>query len=580
VPVPRNERTVEVGEPEGPRVEPVGLKHLLRGLLYLASGQAGAAVPHLRLALIYAPDSAFLYERLSRAWAASGELERARLTLEEGLERAPGDPWLNWLAGDLAGREQRFRDAAVHLERAVVEEEVIRHAGPLLVDALLWIGDTAAADRAADRLLGRRPGDAELAIRIAGAFEDHGELSLSLRDYRRARVRRPPADKAALGEARILTLLGRHGEAAEALVPLLALYPDRLDLYVTQTRLLVRAGREDAEAYRREALRQAHGDAYATMVVVTGDLVEGRLELGLRLLRGLVARQPQLVELRAYLADVLIRLGDGAGCVRVLADHASPRLHRPRARCWALHGRLDLALEQLTRAALEGERPREALLDAAQLLSQFAGEKDARRTFSDLLIRVRGRITPEDVTVVRAQLADHLGHGAEALEFLAQLPPERLRPPDMALRRADLESRHGKLGRALGTLRSLLREDPTDPQRLNALGFILADADVRLDEAEVLLRRAHRLSPDDGYIIDSLGWLFYRRGAVDTAIATLARANRAAPGDPEILRHLGDAYRAAGNNEAARATYRAALDAHPVPPLRELIRRRLEVLTS
>ena len=74
-------------------------------------------------------------------------------------------------------------------------------------------------------------------------------------------------------------------------------------------------------------------------------------------------------------------------------------------------------------------------------------------------------------------------------------------------------------------LRRILVLQPDNAQALNALGYSLADRDVRLDEAaEVMLRQAHALSPTDPFIVDSLGWAEYRLGHYDTAATLLAQA--------------------------------------------------------
>ncbi|MBI3179581.1 MAG: tetratricopeptide repeat protein, partial [Deltaproteobacteria bacterium] len=78
-------------------------------------------------------------------------------------------------------------------------------------------------------------------------------------------------------------------------------------------------------------------------------------------------------------------------------------------------------------------------------------------------------------------------------------------------------------------------------------------------------------APDEGFIIDSLGWLLYRQGRFEQALALLVQASRAAPGDPEILLHLGDVYAALGNRGGAGAAYKAALEARPPPMLRKRI---------
>jgi tetratricopeptide (TPR) repeat protein len=577
------ERPIAASRAVEPPVEAVGVKHLLRGLYFLHTQQPAAAVVHLRLALLYAPESAFVYERLSRAWGMAGERERARQALEVGLEKQPSDPWLNWLGGELALSERRFLEARAHLGLAVVSDEVVVHAGPHLIDALLWLRETDRAHAEAESLVERRPADADLAYELAARFEDHGQLADSLAFYRRARVQRPDHRGAASGEMRVLVLRGEVSRAVESLAPLFTFYPEDIDLYIQVAHLMHLDGRAEADTCRAEALRLAQGSVQGRAAVAAGDLLAGRVAKGLFLLRQVVGDRPEAGDVRLFLADMLLRQGDVHACLKLLSARSmrpSARFYRLRARCLAAGGELELAMEEITRAVLEEKRPRDALLDAVYLLSQTASEPSARSMLNDLLIRVRARITPVDALVARAQLCDLFGRGAEALELLAQISSDSREPVDIVLRRVDLQARHGELVEATRALETLLRERPSDPVRLNALGYTLANAGVRLAEAEVYLRRAHRMAPDDGYITDSLGWFFYRQGRVPEALRLLETANRASPGDPEILHHLGDAYLAAGKGEAARAAFRAALDARPPPRLRDIIRERLEEVDS
>ena len=89
-----------------------------------------------------------------------------------------------------------------------------------------------------------------------------------------------------------------------------------------------------------------------------------------------------------------------------------------------------------------------------------------------------------------------------------------------------------KREQAVAELEALVRERPDDPIRVNALGYTLTDAGARLPEASVWVRRAFRLAPDEGFITDSLGWLYFRQGRVAEALGLLLRASRALPGDP------------------------------------------------
>ncbi len=77
---------------------------------------------------------------------------------------------------------------------------------------------------------------------------------------------------------------------------------------------------------------------------------------------------------------------------------------------------------------------------------------------------------------------------------------------------------------------------------LNYLGYSWIDQGINLDEGMRMIRRAVEQRPDDGYIVDSLGWAYFRIGNYDEAVKHLERAVELKPDDPTINDHLGDAY--------------------------------------
>src|SRR5262249_5064162 len=107
----------------------------------------------------------------------------------------------------------------------------------------------------------------------------------------------------------------------------------------------------------------------------------------------------------------------------------------------------------------------------------------------------------------------------------------------------------------------------------NALGYSLADRNVRLQEAQELLEKAVSLAPDDPYIADSLGWVKYRRGDLPAATDILQKAWTAAP-QAEIGAHLGEVLWQAGKQDDARKvwTEAAKLDINDAT-LRDTLRR-------
>jgi tetratricopeptide (TPR) repeat protein len=112
-------------------------------------------------------------------------------------------------------------------------------------------------------------------------------------------------------------------------------------------------------------------------------------------------------------------------------------------------------------------------------------------------------------------------------------------------------------------LEKALQLYPEQPMVLNYLGYSWVDQGLHLDEAFKMLRRAVELQPDDGYIVDSLGWAHYKLGQYDEAVKLLEHAIELKPGDPVINDHLGDAYWRVGRKLDAKFQWNHARDLNP-----------------
>jgi len=117
---------------------------------------------------------------------------------------------------------------------------------------------------------------------------------------------------------------------------------------------------------------------------------------------------------------------------------------------------------------------------------------------------------------------------------------------------------------------------PENPVVLNYLGYSWVDQGLHLDDAFKMLKRAVELRPRDGYIVDSLGWAYYRLGQYDDAVAQLERAIDLKPSDPVINDHLGDAYWKVGRKLEAQFQWNHARDLDPEPEELPKILRKIE----
>lgn len=119
--------------------------------------------------------------------------------------------------------------------------------------------------------------------------------------------------------------------------------------------------------------------------------------------------------------------------------------------------------------------------------------------------------------------------------------------------------------KAEADMKKALELQPGQPHVLNYLGYSWIDQGINLDEGMKMIKRAVEQRPDDGYIVDSLGWAYYRIGNYEEAVKNLERAIDLKPEDPTINDHLGDAYWRVGRTLEAKFQWSHARDLKPEP---------------
>jgi tetratricopeptide (TPR) repeat protein len=127
------------------------------------------------------------------------------------------------------------------------------------------------------------------------------------------------------------------------------------------------------------------------------------------------------------------------------------------------------------------------------------------------------------------------------------------------------EERSKQWPKAEADMRKALELQPDQPHVMNYLGYSWVDQGVNLDEGMKMIKRAVEQRPDDGYIVDSLGWAYFRIGNYEEAVKNLERAIDLKPEDPTINDHLGDAYWHVGRKLEAKFQWSHARDLKPEP---------------
>jgi Flp pilus assembly protein TadD len=501
--------------------------YYLDGKLAAYRSDWDAAVDSLREAAKAAPDQPMIAVELARALSKAKKDVAARETLADARRKWPEHSQVWRVSGDMLAASAK-PEAIRAYQRAI-------ELSPDDEEAYLGLAKLQAA------------GDAESTLR-----ELVDKLPTSVEGHYRLAVR-----------------LSKKGKLAQAIVSLrrvLELDPDHLDARLDHARALRRTGDLSRAIEQTRSAFDRSGQAL--------DIAEE--------LYWLLCEADD----RTAAIDLLTLLDDDRSDVDALA--AVARLERGL-------GRIDQARAIANRVAIVDA-------DASTLLhAELDGPADPQGVAKKLLA-----ISADSPRFVDARrlAANTLLHAGDAAGALAAITPAREKAPDdldvtlvalyaradsgdVAGAKAQAAALGGKLGAtlvrarlldhvgdskgALALLEPLLAEHGESSTLLNLVGYILADGNQRLADAEKYLSHARELAPGDPAILDSWGWLLVRQGKHRDAVRILDRAARFSPREPEILYHLAVAWSRDGAPRTARAILDRASTLHPTSAVQKRI---------
>ena len=179
-----------------------------------------------------------------------------------------------------------------------------------------------------------------------------------------------------------------------------------------------------------------------------------------------------------------------------------------------------------------------------------------------------------DMVLARAQLLASLDRHDEALDLYDRYVMYRPDDESALLGRGELLLRMGRLDDAIEQYRAAAQRWPESAMSLNALGYTLADRTDEYREAEKLIRKALEYDPDSPAIIDSLGWVLYKQGEYEQALAELQRAYERLD-DHEVAAHIVEVLDALGRRDEALQVLEDAESRHTDSELLDDVRNRL-----
>ncbi len=359
-------------------------------------------------------------------------------------------------------------------------------------------GDRAAAIKELQNTLTKFPASEIAALMLAQITEDKAEATKTLVDFLK---KNPKAREVRLAYSRMLFEQGKIADAKKEFKTLLQQTPnDQTALYALG--LLSAQANEMADA-----------EKYLSTYIAN--------------LKDQPDRERDATQALMVLAQIAEDRNDEAGVMKwlqmvpVLGQSGAVNATIKRAQLQAKAGKLDEARKLLNEADVNNDDERvKLIIGEAQLLKESGKFGDAMRLLEDALELYKNNI-------------------------------------DLLYELAMLAEKNQQFDLMESTLRKVIQLAPDSQHAYNALGYSLADRNLRLQEAYDLIKKALSLAPEDPFIMDSMGWVEFRLGRLEKAEELLKRAF-AIKADPEIAAHLGEVLWVLGREDEAKKLWRNA----------------------
>lgn len=215
------------------------------------------------------------------------------------------------------------------------------------------------------------------------------------------------------------------------------------------------------------------------------------------------------------------------------------------------------AVENFAKVGADSQYYGESVVHAAYLLKQ---QKRLDQAIGMVKAGLKQRKDLPQMYAIYASLLDEKGEYKTALESLNEGVEKHPEHVQLQFFLGTIHDRLGDKKSVITHMKKVLALDPNHVQGLNYLAFTYTELDTNLEEAEGLVKRALKLDPHDGYILDTYGWVLFKQGRYPESVRILESAYKAQPTESIIAEHLGDAYFKSQMIDRARSMYQKAAE--------------------
>lgn len=459
---------------------------------------------------------------------------------------------------------------AGNLEKALAESEAALTSEPenesfLLLRAgiLEALGRPREAEPVYTQVITRYPDSYEAAVLLASLYTKRGANDLAL-DVLKKLVQRAP--KEPIGHyylGRFYEAEGKLAEAESSYERSASLTPDNTPLQIDLVRIAIKNRKfERARELCSAILERDPNNVTARRVLGQLLIGENKLDEALAHLQVLESVEDDASETRFKIAVIQIEKQNYPEAIRELnlllaknPKHSAARYYL--ASIYAGSGRRREAIDELRKI-----EPGQEMFVKSRMFAGFILRQEGDLHRAEAVVREALTSEPENKSVLSyLVLVLRESKRFEEAHQLLRVAVER-EPVDekILFNHAVVLADLGRSDEALRAMERVVEMSPRYGDALNFVAYRLAEAGRDLERAEALSKRALETSPNDGYYLDTLGWIYYQSGRYAEAESVLSRAATTSSGDAVVVEHYGDALVKSGKLERAIDVYRAALE--------------------
>ncbi len=492
-------------------------------------GNLDDSVNFMTMAITQDPESLYLKKELAILYLHKEENEKALSVVEDILAKDPDSVDALVMEATIKKTLNKEADVKPIYEKVLANDPKRKSVYQILGKMYFTEGDMDNAFRVYEKMLANFPDDYVGYYYIGEIYGVKGDYAKSEESFLKAIEFAPSLDEARLELVKIYRLTKQEKKIKTMYEEILERNPDNIIVAIELGLLCKETNAKKAQSLLKNLGERSLIDPNVVGTVLQYLVLQKRIDDAIFVIEGMSKGAPESSEIFYAAAIVYYEKGN--------LDFALKKFKavQPDSRFFE-NALMHMAVIYYNNkdydtgiAVLKGAMPK--LLDSSKLelipyLSSFYKEK---------------KMPEESIKLIKEGL---------------QIDPENT---DLLFDLGVIYDRQGKVDLAMEQMEAIIKINPEHADALNYIGYTYADKGIRLDDAEAMIKKALEFKPDNGYIIDSLGWVYFKQGRLEEALLNLKRAVELIPDDPVVLQHLGDIYTKMNDKDKAREYYERAL---------------------